>query len=112
MNTNRFNQLLESTMGNVKPLINESPDPTFDFILTKDEMTCLNPRYKEHSFWKERYWIVDKEKQKLLLGTLNQQGYFTPYCTYDINNRPLNPKRDEGWFEYTPTTGVISFATN
>ena len=93
----------------VKRIIKESPDPTLDFILTDDEKTCLNPRYKNLSNAKKRRWYVDEVKQKLILGELDSSSMLVPYCSYDINNRPLHPSKDQGMYVYDVNTGVISF---
>jgi hypothetical protein len=106
MELNRFKQLLESTMGNVKPLIKESPDSEKDFILTKDEMTCMTPRVKE-SHPNDRWYITD-DKTQIQFGLVTS-GNLKPYCTFDINNRPLHPTKEYGRFEYDKNTGVVSF---
>jgi hypothetical protein len=93
----------------VKRIIKESPDPTLDFILTDDEKTCLNPRYKNLSNAKKRWWYVDEVKQKLILGELDSSSMLVPYCSYDINDRPLHPSKEQGMYVYDVNTGVISF---
>jgi hypothetical protein len=93
----------------VKRIIKESPDPTLDFILTDDEKTCLNPRYKNLSNAKKRRWYVDEVKQKLILGELDSSSMLVPYCSYDINDRPLHPSKEQGMYVYDVNTGVITF---
>jgi hypothetical protein len=93
----------------VKQIIKESPDPKLDFILTDDEKTCLNPRYKNLSNAKKRRWYVDEVKQKLILGELDSSSMLVPYCSYDINDRPLHPSKEQGRYVYDVNTGVITF---
>jgi hypothetical protein len=93
----------------VKRIIKESPDPTLDFILTDDEKTCLNPRYKNLPYAKQRWWYVDEVKQKLILGELDSSSMLVPYCSYDINDRPLHPSKEQGRYVYDVNTGVITF---
>jgi hypothetical protein len=32
-----------------------------------------------------------------------------PYCSYDINDRPLHPSKEQGRYVYDVNTGVITF---
>ncbi len=100
-------RLTESELTSlIKRIIKESSDPNKDFILTKDEMTCMTPRVKE-SHPNDRWYITD-DKTQIQFGLVTS-GYLKPYCTFDINNRPLHPTKEYGRFEYDKNTGVISF---
>lgn len=91
----------------VRRVLNESPDPKKDFILTKDEMTCMTPRVKE-SHPNDRWYVTEDGTQIQFGPVVNAK--IKPYCTYDINNRPLHPTKEYGRFEYDKNTGVVSFS--
>ena len=91
----------------VRRVINESPDPKLDFILTNDEKGCMNPYFQKPN--NSYRWLKSEDGTQIEFGVINSSSYFKNYCKFDINNRPMNSTKEFGTFEYNKDTGVISF---
>jgi hypothetical protein len=94
----------------VKRVINESPDPKLDFILTKDEMICMKGHFKKPYTIPEYGWIKSEDGTQIQFGKI-ENTYLKNYCKFDINNRPINSNKEFGRFDYNDTTGVVTFGS-
>ena len=91
----------------VMKVLNESPDPKKDFILTKDEMTCMNGYFKKPYTRSEYGWLKSEDGKQIHFGKI-ENTYLKNYCKFDINNRPINSNKEFGRFDYNDTTGVVT----
>ena len=91
----------------VRRVINESPDPKLDFILTNDEMGCMKSYFQKPD--NSYRWLKSKDGTQIEFGFIYDNGLFKNHCKFDINNRPMNSTKEFGRFEYNKDTGVISF---
>ena len=95
----------------VKRVINESPDPTLDFILDDGEKDCMTMYFKKPYTKYEYRWLKSEDGTQVSFGKENN-SYLKNYCLFDINNRPMPQNLDQGRFDYNENTGVITFGSN
>ena len=94
----------------VKRVIKESSDPEKDFILTKDEMTCMKGYFKKPYTIPGYGWLKSEDGTQIHFGKI-EGIYLENYCKFDINNRPINTNVEFGRFDYNDTTGVVTLGS-